>query len=86
MNYLKAIFWDYPQLTNHDQLLKFIQECKKSKKVYQWLLKRFLEYARVVDALKYFSLQEIARNLPDLNLTPYSKKKWERIIEVYGRT
>jgi cephalosporin-C deacetylase-like acetyl esterase len=60
MNYLKAVFWDYPQLTNREQLLKFIQESKKSKKVYRWLLKRFLEHARVVDTLEYFSLQEIA--------------------------
>jgi hypothetical protein len=60
MNYLKAVFWDYPQLTNREQLLKFIQESKKSKKVYRWLLKRFLEHALVVDTLEYFSLQEIA--------------------------
>ena len=85
MNYLKAVFWDYPQFTNHEQLLEFIQENRKSRKVYKWLLKRFLEHARVVDALKYFSLQEIADFLPDINLTPYSQKKWKRIIEVYGK-
>jgi cephalosporin-C deacetylase-like acetyl esterase len=85
MNYLKAVFWDYPQLTNREQLLKFIQESKKSTKVYRWLLKRFLEHARVVDTLEYFSLQEIARYLPDMNLAPYSRKKWKRIIEVYGK-
>lgn len=50
-----------------------------------WLLKRFLEHARVVDALKYFSLQEIADSLSDINLTSYSQKKWKRIIEVYGK-
>ncbi len=83
MNYLKAVFWDYPQLANHEQLLIFIRENRKSNRAYKWLLKRFLEHARVVDALKYFSLQEIAGYLPDMNLTPYSRKKWKRVIEVY---
>jgi hypothetical protein len=86
MNYLKAVFWDYPQLTNQEQLLTFIRENRKSKKVYMWILKRFLEHARVVDVLQYFSLEEIAGYLPDTNLTPYSRKKWKRIIEVYGTT
>ncbi|MFW6124452.1 MAG: hypothetical protein ACOC5G_04455 [Acidobacteriota bacterium] len=49
-------------------------------------MKRFLENARVVDTLEYFSLQEIADMFPEIRLSPYSKKKWKRIIEVYGKT
>ncbi|MFW6140864.1 MAG: hypothetical protein ACOC5S_05875 [Acidobacteriota bacterium] len=56
------------------------------KKIYTWVLKRFLENARVVDTLEYFSLQEIADMFPEIRLSPYSKKKWKRIIEVYGKT
>lgn len=86
MNYLDAVFWDYPQLKNHRNLQKFIKENKKSKKIYIWLMRRFLEYGRVVDTLKYFSLQEIDRFLPEIKLSPYSYKKWKRIVEVYGKT
>lgn len=45
-----------------------------------------MEHARVVDTLEYFSLQEIADILPEIRLTPYSSKKWKRIIEVYEKT
>lgn len=86
MNHLEAVFWDYPQLKNEKNLKKFIKKSKKSKKIYTWVLRRFLENARVVDTLEYFSLQEIADILPEIRLTPYSKKKWKRIIEVYGKT
>lgn len=86
MNHLEAVFWDYPQLKNEKNLKKFIKKSKKSKKIYTWVLKRFLENGRVVDTLEYFSLQEIADILPEIRLTPYSKKKWKRIIEVYGKT
>ncbi|MBD3414793.1 MAG: hypothetical protein GF421_10230 [Candidatus Aminicenantes bacterium] len=50
------------------------------------MLRRFLENARVVDTFEYFSLQEIADILPEIKLSPYSRKKWKRIIEVYGKT
>lgn len=86
MNHLEAVFWDYPQLKNEKNLKNFIRKNKKSKKVYTWLLRRFMEHARVVDTLEYFSLQEIADILPEIRLTPYSSKKWKRIIEVYEKT
>jgi hypothetical protein len=86
MNHLEAVFWDYPQLKNEKNLQKFIKKNKKSKKIYTWVLKRFLENARVVDTLEYFSLQEISDILSEIRLSPYSKKKWKRIIEVYGKT
>lgn len=85
MNHLGAVFWDYPQLKNQKNLINFIKNNRKSKRVYTWLLRRFLEHGRVVDTLKYFSLQEIAGRLSEIRLTPYSYKKWKRIIEVYGK-
>jgi hypothetical protein len=45
---------------------------------------RFLEHGRVVDTLKYFTINEIKENLPNLKLNEYSLLKWKRIIEIYG--
>jgi len=85
MNYLKAVFWDYPRLSVPEELENFIRLNRANDRVYRWLLKRFLEHARAVDALKYFSLGEISSSLSGLRLSPYAQKKWKRIIEVYGR-
>ncbi|MBW2023726.1 MAG: hypothetical protein JRI51_12995 [Deltaproteobacteria bacterium] len=54
--------------------------------IYRWVLKRFMEYGRVVDTFKFFSVNEIARALEDLPLSPYAKEKWHRMIEIYGRS
>jgi hypothetical protein len=86
MNYLRAVFWDYPGLASPPELKTFIENHKTQPRVYRWLLRRFLENGRAVDVLSYFSFQEIASHLPDLRLSPYSRKKWQRIIEVYGHT
>ena len=84
MNYLKAVFWDYPQFTEKDNLKNFLQENRNSG-VYLWILKRFLEYGRVIDTIGFFKIAEIAAALPRINLTPYAQKKWRRMIEVYGK-
>jgi len=86
MNTLKAIFWDYPGLASPPELKAFIEDNKTQPRVFRWLLRRFLENGRAVDALSYFNLQEIASQLPGLNLSSYSRRKWLRIVEVYGRT
>lgn len=83
MNYLKAVFWDYPQFTDKQNLMKYLQRNKDSM-AYLWVLKRFLEYGRVVDTISYFKIDEISKQLPELRLTPYTYKKWKRITEVYG--
>jgi len=85
MNTLEVVFWDYPGLASPPELRAFIEDHKAQPRVFRWLLRRFLENARTVDALSYFSLQEIASYLPGLKLSSYSRKKWQRIIEVYGR-
>ncbi|MBI5373895.1 MAG: hypothetical protein HZA77_00560 [Candidatus Schekmanbacteria bacterium] len=83
MNYLNAVFWDYPEFTDLQKLKKLIAE-NKNNSIYLWVLKRFLEYGRVIDTLNFFSLEEIAVNLQKLRLSKYAAKKWRRMIEVYG--
>ena len=85
INTLKAIFWDYPQFTDRVQLVAFLKN-KPSVKVRRWILYRFLEHGRVVDTLNYFNLDEIKANLALLKITPYTRKKWQRLIEIYGRS
>jgi hypothetical protein len=84
MNTLKAVFWDYPGLTAPADLKAFVEGHKDHPRIYRWVLRRFLEHGRAVDALSYFSTREIADALPGLRLSPYSRKKWQRIVEVYG--
>ncbi len=84
MNYLKAVFWDYPQFTDEDKLRNYLKK-KNKESLHMWIMSRFLEYGRVVDTLKYFTINEIAENIPKLSLTSYTLKKWKRMIELYGK-
>jgi hypothetical protein len=84
MNYLNAVFWDYPEFTNPETIRQHLQE--GNQRVRRWILTRFLEHGRVVDTLKFFPLEAISRELSQLKLTPYTYKKWKRIVEVYGHT
>ena len=86
MNYLNAVFWDYPRFTDPENLHSFIKKNRDSSNVYIWILGRFLEHARVVDTFQYFTLSEISSHFHKLRLTAYTKKKWTRILEVYGNT
>ncbi|MEA1946596.1 MAG: hypothetical protein U9N83_04765 [Thermodesulfobacteriota bacterium] len=83
MNYLNAVFWDYPEFTDPDTIRRHLLE-QENQRFRRWLLKRFLEYGRVVDTLLYFPLDTISQELTRLKLTPYTYRKWKRIIEVYG--
>ncbi|MFQ5455312.1 MAG: hypothetical protein ACE5EA_03780 [Nitrospirota bacterium] len=85
MNYLKAVFWDYPQFTDKEYMKKYLQE-NKDTSLYLWILRRFLEYGRVVDTISYFKIDEISEQLSGLKLTHYTYKKWKRIIDVYGKS
>jgi hypothetical protein len=84
MNYLKAVFWDYPELTNEEALASLLKE-KVNSNLYLWIIRRMFEYGRVVDTFKFFKIDEIAKYLTKLQLRPYTLKKWERLIEVYGK-
>ena len=85
MNYLKAVFWDYPEFTDPDEIHRILMD-ERSQRVRRWLLKRFLEQGRVVDTLLFFNLDTISKELTRLNLDPYSFKKWKRIVEVYDQS
>jgi len=51
--------------------------------MYLWILRRFLEYGRAVDVLRFFSLDEIAAHRQDLRVSDYANRKWRRLEEVY---
>jgi hypothetical protein len=79
---LKRVFWDYDEFQDENKLLKFLKENKNNESVYLWIMSRFLEYGRVVDTLKIFSLEEIEKNIDKLKISGRSKKKWKRILEL----
>jgi len=83
---LKAAFWDYPDLAEEEKFAEFLRKRREMNDAWaiEWALARFLEHGRAVDAMKYFGLGEIRDRLPMLRLSPYARKKWTRILEVYG--
>jgi len=83
MNYLNAVFWDYPQFTDSKYLYETLKN-EGNASLHNWILKRFLEYGRAVDTMKYFSLHELAEKIDALKLSPYAHRKWKRLLEVYG--
>ena len=83
MNYLKAVFWDYPQFADKETLENYLKQ-KPDKSLYLWIISRFLEHGRVVDTLQFFTINEIKENLPKLKLSDYTLVKWKRMIELYG--
>ena len=87
-NSLKAVFWDYPELTDAAALGRKIQEARDSsvQDALRWYLARFLERGRVVDTLRFFRLEEIRRVMPSLRISPRAVAKWARILAGYGNT
>jgi hypothetical protein len=79
---LEAVFWDYPQFLDEKYLYEFIK-ANKNTDLYFWFMNRFLEHGRVIDTFHFFNIKEISNNLHKLKLTEYSRKKWNRLIEVY---
>ena len=86
-NPLKAVFWDYPELTNEAALGRKIQEARDSslQDAFRWYLARYLERGRVVDTLRFFRLEEIRRVMPSLRISPRAVAKWARILAGYGK-
>lgn len=85
MNMLKSVFWEYPELAEEEHLRQVLKRCRVAaeREMYLWIMRRFLEYGRAVDALRFFSIDEVVSNLPDLRLSEYAAKKWQRVGEVY---
>ncbi len=86
MNTLKSVFWDYPEFTDEAHLRTTIEESRSSSdlRLYLWIMRRFLEYGRVVDTLQFFSVDEISEHLDKIRLRKYTAKKWRRMVEVYS--
>lgn len=85
MNYLNAVFWDYPEFTDPDTIRRHLLN-QRNQRIRRWILKRFLEHGRVVDTLQFFPIDTISQELAKLNLKPYTYKKWKRITEVYAQS
>jgi hypothetical protein len=85
-NYLKAVFWDYPELSDPDALARVLKEARRendSQKL-RWLMGRFLERGRIKDTALYFRPKEIRANLGSMRISQRARKRWERLLEVYG--
>lgn len=85
MNTLKSAFWDYPEFTDEEALRRILEESRslEDRRMYSWIMTRFLEHGRAVDAMRFFTIEEIAGQLSTLRLTPYTSAKWQRLVEVY---
>jgi prevent-host-death family protein len=86
-NPLKAVFWDYPELIEEKAVREYVDDGRRSPdpEALDWVLTRFLERGRVVDVRKFFDWAEIRSALPHLRLTPFARKKWARMLDVYDR-
>jgi prevent-host-death family protein len=84
-NPLKAVFWDYPNLTEEQALKAFLAEARANPEKTQldWAMARLLERGRVVDVKKLFDWGEIRAALARLRLSPWARAKWNRMLEVY---
>ena len=87
-NYLKAVFWDYPELCDRKALEKRLEEArsKNDRKTLQWIMARFLERGRFKDTASLFRPEEIRGHLDLLKISQRAKKRWKRLLEVYGHT
>ena len=86
-NYLKAVFWDYPGLNtpaNINTVLRDAKDKGQRERIY-WIMSRFLERGRVCDTALFFGLQEIEESFHALKLSPRARKRWKRLLEVYGK-
>ena len=79
---LNAVFWEYPQYLEERFLRLSLSNNDANFRL--WVVRRFLEYGRAIDTLSLFSLRELSEFLPLLKLSEYTRKKWNRLIYVYG--
>lgn len=85
-NYLKAVFWDYPELCEPETVEKAIKNARErtDTQTLQWLMARFLERGRVRDTVCFFGAKEVQDMIKDLRISSRAKKRWERLLQVYG--
>ena len=85
MNFLNAVFCDYPLFTDARFHLRTLQG-NKNKGIRNWILARFLEHGRAVDTFRYFSLDELKEKIDVVKISTYNHRKWKRLIEIYANT
>ncbi len=85
-NYLKAVFWDYPELCDPDAIAGMLKQARKNSdtRTLEWLMARFLERGRVRDTALFFRPKEVQEMMKDLRISVRARKRWERLLQVYG--
>jgi hypothetical protein len=85
-NYLKAVFWDYPELCDPAAVAEMLKKARKNSdsQTLQWLMARFLERGRVRDTALFFRPKEVQEIMKDLRISGRARKRWERLLQVYG--
>ncbi len=85
-NYLKAVFWDYPNLCDNDGTRNMLDKARKERDIHtvHWIMSRFLERGRIRDTALFFDTKEIRDELAHIKISPRARKRWERLLEVYG--
>ncbi len=85
-NFLRAVFWDYPQFHDHNSIRAALQNAREQNDIqtFRWFLARFLERGRVKDVAMIFRITEIRDNLNALRISDYAYRKWQRLLNVYG--
>ena len=85
-NYLKAVFWDYPELCDSQKVAEVLKKARErtDARTIRWVMARFLERGRVRDTALFFRPEEIRDAMKELRISPRAKKRWERLLEVYG--
>ena len=88
INYLKAVFWDYPELCDRKVVEKRLEQARKKndRETLEWIMARFLERGRFKDTASFFRPEEIKDHLEVLKISSRAKKRWQRFLEVYGHT
>ena len=86
-NYLKAVFWDYPELCDPDTVRNKLEEVRSvnDQETLEWIMARFLERGRFKETSSLFSKEEVREKLDILKISPRARKRWKRFLEVYGK-
>ena len=87
-NFLKAVFWGYPQFQDNNSIRSVLQNAREENDIqtFRWALGRFLERGRVKDVAIIFRISEVRDNLNSLRLSDYAYRKWQRLLKVYGNS
>jgi len=80
---LDAVFWDYPRFVDEAVVRQTLAE-KRGTFVYSWMLARLLERGRAVDTMALVPLAEIAQAVREAKISDRARRKWRRLVEVYG--